>query len=185
MAAATERPLCVTCTKERGTVRCEGCSQLFCFNDLVGHRQQLDKQLDEVEVTRDIIRETITEQINDPRKHALIQQIDEWERESINKVHQTAEEIRQLLLKHTVGHVIKKEVELNKLTYLLQQSRQKNDFVETDLNRWKDELIRITEQLAKPWNVEVQQGSAPLVTKIDVDIVSKCNDLFQQFSFQN
>ena len=46
-------------------------------------------------------RQTLTEQTTNPQKHSLIQQIDKWEQDSINKIQQTAEEARQLVFKHT------------------------------------------------------------------------------------
>jgi chromosome segregation ATPase len=179
MATAMNRSPCVKCDKQKAIMKCEGCLQTFRYNHMMDHRQELSKKLDDVEVIRDTIRQTLTEQTTEPRKHALIQQIDHWERDSIDKIRQTAEKARQLLLKHTAGHFTKTEAQLNQLTDLLQQSRPNNDFVETDLNHWKDELTRIAEQLANPWNVKIRKDSESLVTKIDIDIVGKYIDSIQ------
>ena len=173
MATANRRNLCVKCNKEKAILNCEGCSQKFCYNHFDDHRQELNKQMDELEVIRDIIREKITEEITEPRKHAVIELIDQWEKDSINKIRQTADEARQLLQKHTAEHVAKNEVHLNKLTCLLQQGRQQNDFIETDISEWKEELTQLTQQLAKPSNIKLQQDSISLVNKIYVDIPSK------------
>ena len=51
----------------------------------------------------------------------------------------------------------------------MRQSREENDFIETDLQRWKQELTQLTNQLAKPSNITIRQDSAPLVTQISVD----------------
>ena len=59
--------------------------QIFCFNHLTDHRQELSQQLDEIEINRDIFRQTLNEQINNPKKHSLIKQIDQWEEDSIEK----------------------------------------------------------------------------------------------------
>jgi len=56
MATATNKPYCVTCGKERIAYKCEGCLQSFCFNHLAEHRQQLDKQFDELENQRNLFR---------------------------------------------------------------------------------------------------------------------------------
>jgi hypothetical protein len=77
MATATSRSSCVTCKKERGTVRCEGCLQTFCYNHLGEHRQELSKQLDEVKVTRDLFRQAFSQEAVKPQKHPLIQQVNE------------------------------------------------------------------------------------------------------------
>ena len=72
MAIATGKARCNMCSKEKSTVRCEGYLQIFCFNHLISHRQELSKQLDEIEVNRDLFRQTLNEQINDGQKHFLI-----------------------------------------------------------------------------------------------------------------
>jgi hypothetical protein len=169
MATATNnRNLCDACGKARGISKCEGCSKIFCYNHFGDHRQELNKQLDEVEVSRDLFRQTLTEQIAEPQRHTLVQQINDWERNSINKIRQTANEARDMLLKHTTKHITEIEVKLNELTDQLRQSRQENDFVETDLRHWKGQLTQLTKELAKPSNISLQQDSKPLVTKIYV-----------------
>jgi hypothetical protein len=173
MATATTKHRCAVCGKEKASFKCEGCSKTFCNKHVTDHRQELNKQLDEIEVTRDLFRQTLTEQTTEPRKHPLIQQIDQWERESINKIRRTADEARQLLLTHTTNHNTKIEVKLAKLTDQLRQNREENDFVETDLNHWKHELTRLTKELAQPPNVSIRQDTSSLVKNILVDVSSK------------
>jgi uncharacterized protein (DUF3084 family) len=96
-------------------------------------------------------------------------QIDKWERDSIKKIRQTAEEARQELFKYTDGHIRQIEIELNILTDQVRESREENDFVETDLQRWKQELTHLTNQLAQPSNITIGQDSTPLVTKISIN----------------
>jgi Tfp pilus assembly protein PilV len=171
---ATNRSVCVKCGKQKATFKCEGCFEGFCNDHVIDHRQELSKQLDEVELMRDTIQEKLIEQITEPQKHALIQQINQWERDAINKIRETAEECRQLLVKYNAERVTQKEIQLNQLTDLLQQSRLNDDFIETDLSQWKDELTRIKKQLANPWSVKIRQSSRSLVDKIDINIISKC-----------
>ena len=110
MATAVGKNRCVTCGKVKSTSRCGGCLQEFCHNYFGRHRQELNEQLDEVEVNRDLFRQTLTEQTTDPQKHPLIQQIDQWERDSIKRVRQTAEEARQVFVKRTTEHITETEV---------------------------------------------------------------------------
>jgi chromosome segregation ATPase len=168
--AATNRNLCDACGKARGISKCEGCSKIFCYNHFGEHRQELNNQLDEVEVTCDLFRQTLTEQTTEPQKHTLVQQIDDWERDSIKRIRQTAKEAREMVLKHTTKHMSEIEVQLNKLTNQLRQSREENDFVETDLHQWKKQLTQLTKELATPSTIKLQQDSKPLVTKIYVDV---------------
>jgi hypothetical protein len=174
-APATSRNLCDTCGKAKGISKCEGCSKIFCYNHFGDHRQELNQQLDEVEVSRDLFRQTLTEQTAKPQKHALIQEINDWERDSINKIRQTAEEARRMLLEHTTRHINEIEGKLNTLTDQLKQSRRQNDFVETEICQWKEELIRLEDDLVKLSNIGVREDSKPLVSKIYVDVLDgKC-----------
>lgn len=172
MATATGRTRCVTCGKERSTFKCGGCSQEFCYNHLADHKQYLNKQLDEVEVNRDLFRQTLSEHTSKPEKQTLIKEIDKWEHDSINQIRQTANELRQTVLKHTTGYIREVETKLNKLTEQLRQSREENDFFETDLRRWNDELTQLTQELTKPSNINLRQDTIPLITKISVDVIS-------------
>jgi chromosome segregation ATPase len=132
----------------------------------------LSRQLDDVIVNRDLFRQTLTEHISKSQKNELIQQIDQWERDSIKQIQKIAEEARQVVFKHTTEHIRELETKLNKLTEQLRQSREENDFFETDLCRWNDELARLTQELAKPSNINIRQDATPLITKIGVDIIS-------------
>lgn len=42
-------------------MKCGGCLKDFCFNHMTNHRQELSKQLDEIQITRDLFRQTLTE----------------------------------------------------------------------------------------------------------------------------
>ncbi len=172
MATATGKARCVICSKEKSSYKCGGCSQEFCFNHLADHKQELSKQFDEIEVNRDLFRQTLTEQTTDIQKYALIQQIDKWELDSIEKIRQTADEARQLVLQNTTSHITELETNLNKLTQQLKESRQENDFNETDLRKFQEELAWLTKALAKPSNISIRQDSIPLITAISIDITS-------------
>jgi sugar lactone lactonase YvrE len=166
MATANQ---CATCEKERAIAKCAGCLQNFCLNHLTKHRQQLTKEFDELETSRDLFRQTLIQQTTEPRRHPLIQQIDQWEEESINKIRQTAEEARLLLITYTNEHVIQLEKKMTQLTEQLRQSRQMDDIIETDLKIWKEELTQLTEHFNKPPHVTIQQREKALINEIGVD----------------
>ena len=155
MATATGKHHCVTCGKDRAAYKYEGCSQHFCFNHLAEHRQTLGKQLDEIEDKRNLFLQTLTEQQTNPQNHLLIQQVDEWERDSIKIIQQTAEEARQLLIEHTPIHINNIEVKLSKLTEQLKQTREENDFNEIILDQFKQKLKQLEEELRKPPSVSI------------------------------
>ena len=174
MTIVINKARCATCLKENAIMKCEGCSQSFCYNHVTDHRQELNKQLEEVEVTCNVIRQSITEQINHSQKHSLLQKINEWEEESIKKVRDTAQEARQLLVKYTMGPINEMQVRLNKVTEQLRQGRQENDFYEKDLHRWQEKLKKLEDELPiRPASITVRQDTEPFITKIAVTALGK------------
>jgi hypothetical protein len=161
------------CDKEKAVMKCGGCLGDFCFPHMIGHRQDLSKQLDEIDATHDLFRQTLREQSSEPQKYALMQQIDQWEHDSMNKIRTTAEEARQLLLKHTTEHFNRMEIKLDELNNQLRESRKEDNFVEIDLQQWKQQLNILTDELSKPSTIRVTDDTTPLVTKICISISGK------------
>jgi hypothetical protein len=50
---------------------------------MTDHPKQLNTQLDEIEINRDLFRQSLTEQIEQPNNQTLIQQINQWKQKSI------------------------------------------------------------------------------------------------------
>jgi hypothetical protein len=170
MAAATGKTRCIKCAKEKATMKCGGCLEDFCYKHLGDHRQELNKQLDEIEANRDFFRQSLTQQIEQPNNHTLIQQIDKWERKSIKLIQQTAEEARQTVLKNTTENIRRFEIRLNKLTDQLRQSRDEDDFNEINLRQFQKELNQLTNELTKPSNISIGEDSTSFISKISVHI---------------
>jgi chromosome segregation ATPase len=173
MSTATGKTHCATCEKEKVAYKCEGCSQDFCLNHLNDHHQLLIQQLDDVDNQRNIFRQILTEQTKNLQKHFLIQQINQWENDSINKIKQTADVARQLILQHAGKHINRIEIRLTKLTEELKRIRKEDDFTEVHLNELKQKLKQLEEQLNNPPNVSIEQeNSSSFINKISVLISS-------------
>jgi hypothetical protein len=170
MAEATGKTRCLMCSKEKATLRCGGCLQEYCYKHLENHRQDLNKQLDEIELNHDLFRQSLTQQIEQPNNHLLMQQIDAWEQKSIKTIQQTAEEARQTLLKSTNESINQLEINLNKLTNQLRQSRNEDDFNEINLRQFQEELDKLTHELSRPSNISIREDSAILINKITFDV---------------
>ena len=173
MATVTGKTRCITCGKDKATSKCSGCLQDYCLNHLIEHRKQLSKQLDEIEVTRDSFQQTIIEQKTGSQKHPLIQQINQWEQDSVEKIRQTAEEARKTILSGINMNSAEIEEKLNVLTDQLKSSRIEDDITENDLQIWKEELQQLTEQLTKPSNIVLQDSETPLITGLIAETISK------------
>ena len=169
---ASNRTLCDICKKSRGISKCEGCDRIFCYNHFTDHRQQLNQDMDEIEVCHDLCRQTLAEQKNDHSLHSLMEQIYEWERNAIRKVQIAADQAREMLQNQTVKYFTNIESQLNEITRQLKQSREDNDFVETDLVNWKEKLNQLTQDISKSIDVSLREDSKPIVNSIKC-IISK------------
>jgi chromosome segregation ATPase len=169
MATAAGKSRWITCGKKEPA----GCSQDCSYNHLTHYRQQLSQQLDQIEVNRDRLRQTLTDQTTDSKKYLLIEEIDEWEEDSIRIIQQTAEECRQLVIQHTTEHIHQIGANLMKLTDQMKELRQHNDLNEIDLEELQEKLIKLSEELDKPPNISIQHDSGSLVNKVSVVVSSR------------
>ena len=174
MATATEtsRNYCFICKKEKSTYTCDGCSKRFCKQHLKDHENELELELDQIEDERNIFRQTLSEQVEQPNKHDLIQQINQWEQHSINKIQQTAEGNREVILKLMNKHFEKIEIDLNHLTNQIKEIRQESDFNELNFIDLRNKLGRLQKKLNNPVNISLKEDNLPLsfINNIYVDI---------------
>ncbi|CAF4002930.1 unnamed protein product [Didymodactylos carnosus] len=106
MAAAnsTMNEPCKLC--EKGKYKCQGCHLSCCKRHFDEHRQQLARQFDKVIYEHDLLHELLNPKPstnNDKTEGDLLQKIDNWEVETIQKVKYAAQHAREKmkqLMKH-------------------------------------------------------------------------------------
>ncbi|CAF2150790.1 unnamed protein product, partial [Rotaria magnacalcarata] len=112
--SATTSKQCFICEKDKATLyQCEGCSEKFCFTDLLKHRQENVLELENIVTDCDTFQQNISEQEKDLYHRSLVKQVNEWERDSITKIKQTAEDCRQKLIKPTDDNIAEIKKKLN------------------------------------------------------------------------
>jgi hypothetical protein len=91
-------PCTICSSKGIGIFKCQGCSNVFCRKHVSEHRDNLRYQLDEIIHEHDQIYQLINQSTNayDP----LMNEIDQWEENSIKKIQQVAQNIRDDILQH-------------------------------------------------------------------------------------
>ena len=151
---------------------CGGCSQKLCLNHLNEHRQQLAQQLNEIENDRDELLQCLIDEKDNRKKFSLMQSIDKWEVDSINKIQQTAEECRQLLNQHKNERILNMENKLTKLTEELKRIRKYNEFNEIDLNQLQVKLKELKDEVDQSQNIKIREELTPFVSKISVIVSS-------------
>ena len=153
MATATsQKKPCSKCDKGGGIFTCDGCQQSFCRKHSEEHRQELATEMDSIGQEHDIIQRDIN---RENAAHSLLSRIDVWERESINKIQQVANQAR-VELNQLIGKT-KQELQttMTRLTHNLQSSRESEDYTEIDLKKWIDQLNELRQDLEQSMNMYV------------------------------
>jgi len=170
MATSTSKKApCATCGKVTGMFTCRGCQKDFCTRHVAEHRQELGKQMDELTLNHDRFRQNLMEQTTEPRLDPLMKQIDEWEQQSIDRIHRVADDTRKQLQNTIKEHTTKLNQALTKIADELCKAREDDDFFETDLKQWMGKLDQLKKDLAHPPNIKIQQENntvIPFIPKI-------------------
>ncbi|CAF1188877.1 unnamed protein product [Adineta steineri] len=162
------KTLCFICNKEKITYSCEGCSKHFCLMDLTEHRQILNNELHHITNEYNEFKERITEQKQNPQNHSLMNQINQWEIKSTEKIQQKAEEYREIVIKSSQTCVNDIEKKFNNLREQIKQYQQENEFNEINLNYLRNQLMKITQELNNPSNISIQKNSQTLINDISI-----------------
>ncbi|CAF1196948.1 unnamed protein product [Adineta steineri] len=170
MAMANNKRKCFTCDRENNTYLCEGCSKRFCSRHIPEHQQKLDEELHQTINDYNEFKERINEHKQNPQNHLLIEQIDQWERISIEKIQQKAKDSREVVIKSLQTCINDIEKKFNDLNEQIQHLQKANDFNEINLNYLTNQLKEITEQLNNPSNISMQQNRQLIIN--DISIIS-------------
>ncbi|CAF0746965.1 unnamed protein product [Didymodactylos carnosus] len=146
------------------------------------NRLELVTQLDHVVYEHDLIQQQL--QAKDQNSyHTLFNQINKWQTESINKIKQAGEEARQSIRQLLDEHKEQLTKDLRRLIDELRKGKKSEDFVETDLDRWKHDVQKLKEELQMPSSIILETKKSPSwITMIKVNTKSSGQ---QQFLYQS
>ncbi|CAF3394194.1 unnamed protein product [Rotaria socialis] len=167
--SATTSKQCFICKKEKSDLHpCGGCSEKFCWQDLPKHHQEHVLELEKIVIDCDTFQQSISEQQQDLNHRPLIQQVNKWERDSIMKIQQTAEDCRQRLIKSTDDNIIEMKKRLNQFITDLRKMRNDDDFNEIHINKLRLLLEKLKKKLEQPLNVSILEEPTPFINKISI-----------------
>ncbi|CAF1540897.1 unnamed protein product [Adineta steineri] len=165
---ANNKTVCLICNEEKITYNCKGCSKEFCFMDLTGHRQILTSELHHINNAYNKFKQTINEQKQNPHNHSLINQINQWETESIEKIQQKAQEYREIVIKSSETCIDDIEMKFEDLNEQIKQMEKENEFNEIDLDYLRHQLKEITEELNNPSKISIKEDSQSFMNEISI-----------------
>ncbi|CAF1488568.1 unnamed protein product [Adineta steineri] len=168
MAMANNKTQCFICNKDKITYPCRGCSKEFCLMHLNEHQQVLNEELNHIINDYDEFKQRINEQKQSPYNPSLIEQINQWETNSIKKIQQKAQDCREYVIKSSQTFIDDVEMKFKDLTEQIKQIHEENEFNEINLKYLKNQLLEITEELKKPSNISIQQDSKSFINEISI-----------------
>ena len=174
MATPTDPSLRTKCNTDKARTRCLGCQQHLGSIHFEEHLQKLNEKLNEIKDGQDSFRKTLRRKLIqlEEEKKTLIEKIEQWERDSIETLQQTAKELEDAL--NTQDEYFDSlENNLRDFRNEINSSQDQDVIVENNLGEWGKELAKLTEQLNKSTNITVQQSSTPLIDRIDLNSSSK------------
>lgn len=168
MATGSSRRTCAICNKSKIAYICQGCSQYFCRDDLPKHQEILDQQFKAIQNDQDQFQRDLEEQRTDPTKHSLMEQIDQWEKDSIEKIKQTAQLCRDKWTRYHDQILEKTKTKSDGLAQRIAEINQDTQFTEIELNQLKEELVILKEEFHRPSNFALKQQSTSFINKISL-----------------
>ena len=158
-----QRSLCKHCNKAPSVSICQGCQKDFCSPHAKEHRQELSKQLDTIILEHDLLKQKLNSGAVLPTNHPLMKQIDQWEKESIEKIRIAANDARNEL-----ANQLNITEKLNVLSKEVATAQSEDDFNEIDLKEWMDQLKQLTQNLNAPSTVNIRRTNEIFIQKIVV-----------------
>ncbi|CAF4411617.1 unnamed protein product, partial [Adineta steineri] len=158
----------------------EGCSKRFCSIHIPEHHQRLNEELNHIIDDYNKFKQTINEGKQSPYDFSLVNQINQWERNSIAKIQQKAKECREIAIKSSQTLLNDIEIKFNGLSEQIQRLQKENDFNENNLNHLRNQIRKMAKELNNPSNISIQQSSQTFISDISV-ISSKSKFLRNNF----
>jgi hypothetical protein len=151
MASAAASRQCSKCKDTIGSFNCEGCKEIFCTKHSIEHRQELSTRFEQVMIEHNIILQQTQdkEQQKELLKEDLFCRVEDWEKNMVAKVRERAELIRQQLdeLVDNKNKMVIKNIHPS--TDEIRQRYEKEDFLEHDIERIKENINRIQQEIDK------------------------------------
>ena len=160
-------------------MKCGGCSQDFCLADMNKHHKELNEQLSQTENRYNQLKNTFEEQHIKIPKQTLIKQIDDWEKESLDKVRYVANRVRRQLLSRIEDSTAGLNLELKRLTEQLNQCRKEDDFVDKDVQFFDEQFKRLKTLLDTLPDCKLAFRSTSFINEIHLNGGGKSSSCFR------
>ncbi|CAF0758689.1 unnamed protein product [Adineta steineri] len=131
----------------------------------------LNGELNHIINDYDQFKQKINEKKQNPQslqKLSLINEINQWERNSIEIIQKKAQNCRETIITSSEIFINEIEKKFDDLSEQIKQLHKENEFNEINLNYLRNQLIEITEELNNSSNISIQQNSQSFINEISI-----------------
>lgn len=164
--STTVKLQCAICDKNAGIFLCGGCNQAFCSKHSTEHRQVLGKQVEEIMLECDLIRQNFNDENDEMQRLEAEKKIDSWQQDAVEKILRIAEQARQQFKEHVIERRNMIKANVQKLTDSLRMAQIEENFIENDLQQWMDEINKLKGQVSVPIQIALRKNDDKLVQYI-------------------
>ncbi|CAF1271714.1 unnamed protein product, partial [Adineta steineri] len=136
--------------------------------DLTKHRQILNEELHLIINDYNQFKQIFNEQKPSSHDLSLIDQINQWKIDSINKIKQKAKDCIETVIKCSQTFLNDIEKRFNDLNEQIKQFQRENEFNEINLNYLRNQLRKIKEELNNPPKTSIEQDCQPFTNEISI-----------------
>ncbi|CAF1040968.1 unnamed protein product [Adineta ricciae] len=165
----TSKKQCAKCNDVKssgGLFTCDGCQQMFCARHVGEHRQELSTELENAMQEYNCIQEQSSQLTFD---RSILEKIDAWEKRSVDKVKQAAEKVRGDFHRWCRDSHDRIKNECTELGTVLASAHNRDDFSESDLDKWKKTLNDLKTKLQSITKVTIAEDRHMPINLIKMD----------------
>lgn len=164
----THNSCCSKCPKQKNIFPCPGCARYFCSTHINEHQQELSVQLGQTEDRCNHFQDTLQHQDAALNQHPLLKQINEWEKESIDKIKRLANDVRLQASTCIKESTVDLTVQFKRLTENIRQCRKDDDFADNDVQFFDEELQRLKALLDTPPHEQLEYIPSSFISQIQL-----------------
>ncbi|CAF1053751.1 unnamed protein product [Didymodactylos carnosus] len=155
-----------SCSKGIGILMCQGCQRIFCRKHSNEHHQELGRELENIAFEHNATQQQLKQlHMNDDK---LKKQIDEWEQGAINRIKAVAEKVRNEIQQLLHGNTLILVKRLNEIADEITLRRETEDYLETDLNKWTQQLNETKDKMHKVTDIQIHDDAFCKINMIKV-----------------
>ena len=146
---------CLKCDNKSGQqFTCNGCQQSFCWLHVTDHEKDIFQQMDVLSKDHNLLQDDWNDESHYNR---LLEQINQWEKESISKIQEKAEAARVDLRLFYEESKSRLQASVRRISEEILTSQKLNNFSEIEINQWTQELKNIQQQAQTSFNIQIDQ----------------------------